>query len=116
MRLGIVELLLDVEQRSDLPMQLRRDEELPARERERGLEDSDSLFDATSRELLLHLRHHRLELLDRAAREQDVRTDSGKHRGQDAAERVRQAGEVEGAERNERRGEREKQVDHPRGT
>src|SRR4051812_91843 len=111
-RLGVVELLLHVEQRSDLAVQLRGDQELPAREREGALEDGDRLFDVPSRELLLRRSHHCLELLHGAAREQHV----GDHRRhdtrKDAAPGRCEVREVEEGEAGEPGKESENEVDH----
>src|SRR5256885_593273 len=63
MRLGLVEFLLQVEERADLAVQLRGDEELPAREWKGALEDGDGFLDATAGELLLRKGHHGFELL-----------------------------------------------------
>jgi len=56
-------------------VELRGDEELPARHRERRLQQRDRLLDAPPGQLLLYLRHQALELLHRPAGQQDVRDD-----------------------------------------
>jgi len=111
-RLRLVEPLEHVEQRSDLRVDLRGDEELPLREREGLVQLCDAGLHPLGHQLLLRGENDGLHLLEGAPGEEEVGTGHGDERREGRAVPRQAQAEEEQQERDDRCGQADEQVVH----